>query len=111
MNLLFDANLSWRLVKLLSDDFPNCLHVEKTGLEKPASDIDIWNWATKNNYTIITNDDDFLKLVLEKRFPPKIILLRMGNQNTHHIADILHKHKSDIQYMLDSEDYGVLEIY
>jgi len=111
VKLLFDANLSWRLVKALNDVFPQCLHVEQIGLLIPASDVEIWNWAKKNNFIITTNDDDYLELLLQKGFPPKIILLRMGNQHTNQVAEILRKHKPDIQYLLDSEDYGVLEIY
>ena len=45
MKLLFDANLSYRLVKTLEEAYPHCLHVTKTGLEVPATDIEIWDWA------------------------------------------------------------------
>ncbi len=39
MNLLFDANLSWRLPKLLSAIFPKCQHVEQIDLPFPAKDF------------------------------------------------------------------------
>jgi predicted nuclease of predicted toxin-antitoxin system len=38
MKLLIDSNLSWRLVKLLENDFPECLHVNRSGLIQPPSD-------------------------------------------------------------------------
>ncbi|MEK7263907.1 MAG: DUF5615 family PIN-like protein [Bacteroidota bacterium] len=41
MRLLFDANLSWRLVKTISDVFPHCVHVEQIGLPIPASETQI----------------------------------------------------------------------
>ena len=61
MKLLIDANLSWRLVKLISKSFPGSIHVSKTGLKIPAIDKQIWDWAKKNGYTIVTNDEDFYK--------------------------------------------------
>jgi predicted nuclease of predicted toxin-antitoxin system len=48
---------------------------------------------------------------MDKGFPPKIILLRTGNQSTKYIAGILSKHKNEIIDFLANEEYGVLEIY
>ena len=86
MNLLLDANLSWRLVKMLSADYHSCQHVDNIGLSIPAKDWDIWKWAKAKNYMIITNDEDFLNLLMQKGFPPKIILLHTGNQSTQQVA-------------------------
>ena len=93
MKLLIDANLSWRLVDLLRSEFTEITHVIHTGLAENAADTTIWNHAHQNNYSILTNDDDFFLLSLSKGFPPKIILLRTGNQSTKYIAEVLTKHK------------------
>ncbi|WP_019989487.1 DUF5615 family PIN-like protein [Rudanella lutea] len=82
MKLLLDANLSYRLVKKLSDTFPDCLHVTRTGLPVPADDSMIWQWAKRNDYLIVTNDDDFYNLANLFGFPPNVVLLRMGNQSS-----------------------------
>ena len=111
MRLLIDANLSWRLVRLLKNDFPEITHVINTGLQEYSSDTVIWNYAAQNQYGIITNDDDFYLLSLSKGFPPKVILLKTGNQSTKYIAEILIKHKADIESFLSSDEYGVLEIF
>lgn len=111
MKLLIDANLSWRLVGLLKAEFPEITHVIHTGLQESSSDTSIWNYAHQNNYSIITNDDDFYLLSLSKGFPPKIVLLRTGNQSTKYMAEILTKHKNEIKTFLDNKEYGVLEIY
>jgi len=42
IKLLFDANLSYRLVKKLTDNFEDCIHISKTGLSIPALDIEIY---------------------------------------------------------------------
>jgi predicted nuclease of predicted toxin-antitoxin system len=111
MKLLIDANLSWRLVNLLGVEFNGITHITQVGLQENSSDTTIWNFAHQNNYSIITSDDDFYLLSLTKGFPPKIILLRTGNQSTNYIAQILIKHKNEIINFLDNKEYGVLEIY
>jgi predicted nuclease of predicted toxin-antitoxin system len=42
--LLFDQNLSYKLVRLLSDLYPGSTHVKLEALEK-ADDIQIWDFA------------------------------------------------------------------
>jgi len=111
MKLLLDANLSWRLTVKLKTHFANCLHVDHIGLSVPASDTNIWDYALANELIIVTNDDDFLNFLNTKGFPPKVILLRMGNQNNKYIEMILIKHKLDIQAMFESPQHGLLEIY
>ena len=111
MKLLLDANLSWRLLDLIMDYFPGSVHVEQTGLNNPAKDIHVWDYARKNEFIILTNDDDFLELSLLKGVPPKVILLRIGNQKTKNVANILIRQVEKIDSFSQSEDYGVLEIY
>ncbi|PIP54986.1 MAG: hypothetical protein COX07_02340 [Bacteroidetes bacterium CG23_combo_of_CG06-09_8_20_14_all_32_9] len=111
MKLLFDANLSWKLVKILEKQFRDSSHVDSVISKLPASDIEIWEFAKSNDFTIVTNDDDFYQLSVYKGSPPKIVMLRFGNQRTRYIAEVLIKHQKDIVQMVDSNDYGVLEIY
>jgi predicted nuclease of predicted toxin-antitoxin system len=109
MKLLLDANISWRLTSVLSEHFGGCVHVNKTELPKPAKDIEIWNYAAVNGYAIITQDSDFLHLLETKGFPPKIILLRVGNIDRKTAEEILVQSKSSIAD-LENGDYGLLEI-
>jgi len=109
MKLLLDANISWRLTAVLSEHFGECVHVNKTELPKPAKDTEIWNYAAANGYTIITQDSDFLNLFETKGFPPKIVLLRVGNIDRKTAEKILLQAKSSI-VDLENGDYGLLEI-
>lgn len=111
MRLLLDANLSWRLVRLLQSDFSEIKHIATADITEFAADTEIWDYAKQNQFSIVTNDDDFYLLSLSNGFPPKIILLRTGNQSTQYIAVMLRKHKTDIEHFLRNADYGVLEIY
>jgi predicted nuclease of predicted toxin-antitoxin system len=43
MKLLFDNNLSPRLIKLLADIFPNANHVSLWGLDR-ASELEVWSY-------------------------------------------------------------------
>ena len=111
MKLLLDANISWRLTAKLKSDFTDCFHVDHIGLTIPAKDIEIWDYALLNNLIIVTNDDDFLNLATNKGFPPKVVLLRTGNQSNNYMLELLIKHKEDIKTLFFSNEYGFLEIY
>jgi predicted nuclease of predicted toxin-antitoxin system len=74
MKVLFDANISWKLVNKLKPIFGECAHVDLIGLNVPADDIDIWNYALNNGYIIITKDNDFVDWLEMNGFPPKVVL-------------------------------------
>jgi predicted nuclease of predicted toxin-antitoxin system len=111
MNLILDANISWRLASRLEQHFDSCVHVDRIELPCPASDTEIWNYALRNDLVIVTNDEDFLNFSNVKGFPPKIVLMRTGNQSNNFIEQTLIAHKDDINLFVESEDYGVLELY
>jgi predicted nuclease of predicted toxin-antitoxin system len=72
MKLLFDNNLSHKLVQRLSDIFPGSSHVMREQLDE-SNDQEIWLFARKNGFTIVTKDSDFNELRLLQGFPPKVI--------------------------------------
>ena len=108
MNLLFDQNISFRLLKKIKDFYPNAKQVKELGLEN-ASDIEIFNFAKSNDFTIVTFDSDFFDLNTLYGFPPKIIWIRTGNTTTQNLEIIL-KEKFELIELFISEDYGCLEI-
>ncbi|MBX7046248.1 MAG: DUF5615 family PIN-like protein [Ignavibacteria bacterium] len=65
MKLLFDANISYRIVKKVIDVFPASEHVNKAELEN-KKDITIWNYAKHNGFSIVTFDEDFNELSILK---------------------------------------------
>ena len=59
MKLLFDENLSRKLVARLAELYPGSAHVAVFNLlERP--DREIWDFAQANGFTIVTTDADFL---------------------------------------------------
>jgi predicted nuclease of predicted toxin-antitoxin system len=111
MKLLLDANISWRLVENLRTHFSDCFHVDRTELLVPAKDADIWNYALTHQLILVTNDDDFLDYARIKGFPPKVVLLRTGNQSNEYILSLLIKHKNEISMLNASTEIGLLEIF
>lgn len=102
--LLFDQNISFRVVKLLDDVFPECIHLSQCGLMN-AEDTEIWKYARLNNYTIGTFDSDFFEISLIKGHPPKIIWIRTGNLTTEQIASLLIKHRDTIREFIYGSDF------
>ncbi len=111
MKLLLDANISWRLIEKLKSYFTDCFHVDRIGLSVPAKDADIWNYALENQLILVTNDDDFLDYARVKGFPPKVVLLRTGNQSNEYVFSLMIKHKDEISMLNNSTEIGLLEIF
>jgi len=110
MKLLLDANMSWRLISSLKANFGVCEHVNNTSLSRPAKDFDIWRFAKEHEYTIITQDSDFLNYLETKGYPPKLILVKVGNLNTDQMKNILLQAKQSILEFINNDEYGLLEI-
>ncbi len=94
--LLFDQNLSPKLIKRLADSYQNSDHLDLLELGT-ADDSIVWEYAKRNGFVMVTKDADFADLSVLRGFPPKIVWIRRGNCSTDDIADILHNHKEDIE--------------
>lgn len=88
MKLLFDENLSYRLVGALSDLYPGSAHVRDIGL-LGAADRRIWPYAGEHGFLLVSKDNDFYQRSLVFGAPPKVIWLRVGNGPTRQIAALL----------------------
>jgi len=81
VKLLFDQNLSPKLVKRLADLYPESSHVYVVGIER-ASDNETRDYARREGFVIVTKDSDFSDLCVLLGFPPKVIWIRRGNCTT-----------------------------
>jgi predicted nuclease of predicted toxin-antitoxin system len=109
MNLLFDQNISFRLINKITKVFPVCKQVKELSLDN-STDLNIWHYAKKNDYCIVTYDSDFIDLSNLLGYPPKIIWLRIGNTSTSIIAERLIKDKEVIAVFLSNTEDAFLEI-
>lgn len=112
MKLLFDQNISFRIVNKIIDKFPESKHVSEVGLSN-SDDIDIWQFAQKENYVIVTFDSDYYDISLINGCPPKVIWLRIGNATTEDIKKNLLSNSQviiDFTYSEENSDKACLEI-
>ena len=96
MKLLFDQNLSHRLVDALKNEYPGSLHVREIGL-KDASDEAIWLYAVQHGLAIISKDADFHQRSFLLGHPPKVIWVRRGNCTTTEIELLLRLRRPEIE--------------
>lgn len=96
MKLLFDENLSPKLVSDLDPGYPGSAHVNQVGL-RAAEDQQIWDHARTHGFAIVSKDTDFRERSLVEGFPPKIIWLDVGNAGTALITDLLRSQRQRIE--------------
>ena len=109
MRLLFDENISHKILKYLPDNFSGSTSVKKENLIN-APDKQIWEFAKNNNYIIVTQDSDFNDLNSLYGFPPKIIWIRTGNLKTPTITDLLTEYFPEIENFVKDNKLGCFEI-
>lgn len=91
MKLLFNANLSPKLVHRLAELFPGSKHVFHTGLDRFTPDEAIWDYAGANGFTIVTADADFIRLSEQRESPPKVIRLANCGYKTAAVETLLRR--------------------
>ena len=110
MKLLFDQNLSRKLVNRLVDIFPNTSHVQFHGLAE-KTDTEIWEFAKLNDCCIVTQDADFAERSRLYGSPPKVIWLRCGNAPTNQVETLIRSGQEAIQELLENLTLHCLELY
>jgi predicted nuclease of predicted toxin-antitoxin system len=107
VKLLFDENLSPKLVRLLEREFPGSTHVEDLEL-RGSTDERIWAYARENGFTIVSKDTDFQERSVLYGAPPKVIWLAIGNAGTSAVADLLSRSQNDLLNFDTDTDASVL---
>lgn len=107
MKLLFDENLSPRLVQALELEYPGSAHVRTLGL-RGATDGAIWEAARREVYVIVSKDNDFRQLSFLHGAPPKVIWLSVGNAGTEAILRFLRSQRAEIQAFGDDTETSLL---
>ena len=110
MKLLFDQNLSRKLVSRLADIFPDSSHVQLHGLAE-KTDTEIWQFAKTNGFCIVTQDADFGERSRLYASPPKVVWLRCGNVPTNQVEALIRSGVEAIQELLNNPNLHCLELY
>ncbi|HEV7280267.1 MAG TPA: DUF5615 family PIN-like protein [Pirellulaceae bacterium] len=107
MKLLFDQNLPTRLSERLESEFPGTKHVRKVGLTN-ASDQEVWEYARRNDFALVSKDVDFQQRALLYGHPPKVIWLRIGNCSTSAATELMRSQLSAVREFVDDASASLL---
>jgi predicted nuclease of predicted toxin-antitoxin system len=107
MKLLFDQNLSPKLVSRLADLFPGSSHVQSVALDC-ANDDQVWEYAKANGFAVVTKDEDYNNLSVLRGSPPKVLWLQLGNCTTAQVEALFRVRFADIKAFEKDQGAGTL---
>lgn len=107
--LLFDQNLSPRLVDQVVGRFPESLHVQRVGLST-ASDVEVLEFAVDQDLVIVTKDKDFADLVTTRGDGPRVLWVMLGNVTTDEIAEAILDAADSILQLLDDPVVQIVQL-
>lgn len=110
MKLLLDANLSWRLIKVLENPNHEVEHVNRVVLPVPASDEKIWEYARTHSFTIVTKDHDFIRLSEMRGSPPPVIIIGRQNLPWRFYGELIRDKLPEIEKAILDEKLALIEI-
>lgn len=110
MKLLFDENLSPKLVPRLADVFPDSAHVDRVGLGSEPDSV-VWEYAKTYGYILVSKDSDFHERSLLYGYPPKVVWIRRGNCSVRQIELILRNKFSQIERLEADESLTYLMVF
>lgn len=109
MRIILDQNLpaslvrrcaAWRWVATAG-------HVSDLGWSE-ADDRTIWNALSAEPSIVLTKDKDFASLSATLGFPPKVVLVRLGNCTAREIEQTLDEREATIQAFATDASKGLL---
>jgi predicted nuclease of predicted toxin-antitoxin system len=107
VKLLFDENLSRKLVAKLDELYPESVHVSEAGLlESP--DRAIWEFAKAGDFVIVSTDSDFYELAMTIGPPPKVVWLRRWTHPTKDAEHVLRREAIRITDFAANPELAVL---
>lgn len=104
LKYIIDANLPYYFSLWRGDEYQHIIDID------PAMrDSTIWNYARKNNLTIVTKDADFSDLVLLSDPPPRVIHIKIGNMKMKAFHDTVDAIWHDALTL--SREYKLVRVY
>ena len=107
MKRLLDENLSRKLVIRIAELYPGTIHVSQVNLLR-SNDLEIWSYARREGFVIVTTDSDFFDLVTTHGPPPKVIWLREWSHRTRDVEMVLRREAIRIAELDLDPELGLL---
>jgi predicted nuclease of predicted toxin-antitoxin system len=101
LRLLFDEDLSHRLVDRLSDAFPSSQHVRDIGM-KASPDRAVLTYVALNDLVVVTKDADFDDMALLGVSGARVVRLDIGNCTTDDVDRVLRLAATALPGLLNS---------
>jgi len=101
MKFLIDADLPYSLKEIFAGRGCEALHVRDVGLFS-AADEEIFDYASKNNFIILTRDLGFADIVLERK-TASLVIARLPNYFT---REKINKIFNDFLKSVDAKDFS-----
>ena len=101
---LIDANLPYYFSLWQDEQY---LHV--IDLDPNMKDSEIWAYAKKHDYTIVTKDTDFSNMVMLGISSPRVIHIKLGNMKMKQFHGIISDIWEDVIEM--SREYKLVRVY
>jgi predicted nuclease of predicted toxin-antitoxin system len=103
VKLLFDQNISYRILKQLPNPFVDSVHVTSEQLTN-STDVEIWAHAKKHDLVIVTFDADFADISTVRGHPPKVIWLRLRDTRTDNVLRVLSHNIETLRFFIEDPD-------
>ena len=110
MKLLFDHNISHKLVGHVADIFPGSTQTRLLNLGR-TNDPQLWLIAKMHGFVFVSKDRDVAELAILRGAPPKVIWLRVGNCKTAAIERCLRANVETIEEFVRDAERVVLELF
>jgi predicted nuclease of predicted toxin-antitoxin system len=109
LKLLIDNDLSVNIPQEVEPFFQGSKHVTEVGLDR-LTDKQIFHYAGKNDFIILSKDKDFYHLINTYGPPPKIVWLRVGNCNNRLLIETIVKNcPSIIEFIRSSRSLMIID--
>src|SRR5690242_3306355 len=106
MKLLFDENISHKILPRMQEFFPDSGHVKDFKLLSIEDEF-IFDFAKSKSFeAIVTFDEDYRNIVLQKGFPPKTIWMRTGNISSQNLLQVLLSKKEEIRSFVSESEFN-----
>ena len=108
MKFLLDAQLPSRLTKAPTRTGHKAAHIYECGM-LTAKDRDIWKYAAKHGFAVVTKDADFAAMRAHAAGGPAVVWLRLGNVSNDKLIEAFMSVLPEVAAAIEARE-GIVEV-
>jgi predicted nuclease of predicted toxin-antitoxin system len=105
MKLIVDAQLPVKLCEILNQIGLGSIHVDELPQGDETPDVEITQFADRENLTVVTKDFDFYHSYMALGRPKKLFLVTTGNLKNRQLFDLFRNNSLIIKNALERSDF------